>query len=238
MPPTVQTSAARYTLIAATPIVNPATAMPYDPDKHRRQSVRLPDYDYASAGGYFVTICTHGHVCLFGEIAEEEMHLNACGQIAYDEWRRTPAVRPNVRLDAFVVMPNHIHGVLIIVGDNFADGGDNRADESRNHDGGDRRGVLQYAPTTVGPTDGQSEPASRFRSPSQTLGAIIRGYKGAVTKRINQLRGTPGEAVWQRGFYDHVIRHEKDLARIRRYVDRNPARWYWDRLHPRAPNSK
>ncbi len=87
------------------------------------------------------------------------------------------------------------------------------------------RGVLQYAPTTT---------TSRFNSPSQTIGAIVRGFKSAVTKRINSLRGTPGQPVWQRNYYEHIIRDERSLHHIQQYVDNNPQRWHMDRYNLEA----
>ena len=186
--------------------------MAYNPDKHHRRSIRLRGYDYSQPGAYFITICTHDRDCLFGDVIDGVMDLTPYGRIVSDEWHRTEMVRSNVVLDAFVVMPNHVHGIIWIV--------------EFNDDHGDglqrRRGVLQYAPTpTTGP--------SGLQSPSQTVGAIVRGFKGAVTKRINHHRGTPGVPVWQRGYYEHIIRNERALNRIRRYIIENPLHWPNDR---------
>ena len=90
--------------------------MPYDPDKHHRRSIRLKVYDYTQAGAYFVTLCAWQHECLFGEIVDDEMRLNDYGRVLEEEWVRTAEVRPNVDLDAFVVMPNHLHGIIVICG--------------------------------------------------------------------------------------------------------------------------
>ena len=176
--------------------------MPYDPEKHDRRSIRLPDYDYGQPGAYFVTICTHDRVCLFGDVVDGRMHPTDFGRITRDEWRRTKRVRDNVALDTFVVMPNHVHGIVVIT---------HRPDS---------RGESPFAPTT-----------REFRSPSHTLGAIVRGFKGAATRRVNRRRGTPGEPVWQRGYYEHVIRTRRALDRIRRYICQNPARWHRDLNH-------
>ncbi len=175
--------------------------MPYDPEKHDRRSIRLPDYDYGQPGAYFVTICTHDRVCLFGDVVDGRMHPTDFGRITRDEWRRTKRVRDNVALDTFVVMPNHVHGIVVIT---------HRPD---------RCSESPFAPTR------------EFRSPSHTLGAIVRGFKGAATRRINRRRGTPGEPVWQRGYYEHVIRTRRALDRIRRYIRQNPARWHRDLNH-------
>lgn len=165
--------------------------MSYDPNRHHRRSIRLPGYDYARVGAYFITICTHGRARLFGQVARGAMVLSELGQIAEDEWRRAPALRPNVALDAFVVMPDHMHAVVVI--------------ERQTSDCAGR-------PTA-------------FHSPSQTVGAIVRGYKAAVTRRINDARGVAPSPLWLRNYYEHIVRDDADLDRIRRYIANNPARW-------------
>jgi len=184
------------------------------PERHRRRSIRLKGYNYSQAGAYFITICTQERECLFGQVIEGVMQLNEYGWIVHDEWVRTADVRPNVELDLFVVMPNHLHIIVVI----------------HSHDCG--RGVLQYAPTScAGTTENQT---SRLRSPSQTIGAIVRGFKSASTKRINELRKTPGAAVWQRNYFEHIIRDEESLHHIRQYIVENPLRWHLDRENPNA----
>jgi REP element-mobilizing transposase RayT len=167
--------------------------------KHHRRSIRLKGYDYSQAGAYFITICTHNREYLFGEIVDDEMVLNDAGKIVRDEWLKTEKLRSNIKCDGFIVMPNHFHGILVIT-------------ESR-------RGVLQYAPTTL-------------QSPSQTIGAIVRGFKSTVTKQINQLRQTPGQKLWHRNYYEHIIRNENDYYRIYEYIENNPLKWEFDSLHP------
>ena len=174
--------------------------MHFNREKHHRRSVRLKGYDYSSSGAYFVTICAWKRECLFGEINNGGMHFNDYGRIVKDEWCQTVHVRPNVDLDEFFIMPNHLHGIVVI----------------------NRRGVLQYAPTR--------EPA--LRSPSQTIGAIIRGFKSVTTKQINILRNTPGMPVWQRNYFEHIIRDEKDLYKIRQYIKSNPLQWQIDSENP------
>jgi len=175
----------------------------YNPESHHRRSIRLKEYDYAQAGMYFVTVCAQNRECLFGEVIDEEMRLNGVGQIVEAQWQKTASLRPQIKLDAYVVMPNHFHGIIFILNN--------------------RRGVLQYAPTR----DRQS-----FRSPSQTVGAIIRGFKSAAAKEINLSRGTPGLPVWQRNYHEHIIRDENELNRIREYIVLNPARWKDDEENP------
>lgn len=151
-----------------------------------------------------MTICTWNRECLFGDIVEGGMIVNEYGNAALNEWVKTADIRPNVELDYYVIMPNHLHGVLMI-----------------NYVCNAGRGVLQYAPTR--PT---------LRSPSQTIGAIVRGFKSAVTKTINDIRDTPGVPVRQRNYYEHVIRNDDELNRIREYVVNNPARWEEDENNP------
>jgi REP element-mobilizing transposase RayT len=173
--------------------------MAEDNPKRQRRSIRLPHYDYRESGFYFVTLCVHDRVCLFGEIVNGIMQLNECGALVASEWSRTAVIRPQVVLDEFVVMPNHFHGIVMLKVS--------------------RRGVLPYA-------------FPNFRSPSQTLGAILRGFKSTTTKRINEIRDTLGAAVWQRNYYEHVVRNDEELQRIREYIVNNPAQWELDRENP------
>ncbi len=184
--------------------------MAFDPEKHHRRSVRLPDYDYAQPGAYFVTVCTHERECLFGEIAEEAMRLNDLGRVVSEVWHAVPAHFSDARTDAFVVMPNHIHGVIVIVGYATADSG---------------VGATHVSPLPVPQRPAGPKPGS--------LGAIVGSFKSAVTRRINAHRGTPGAKVWQRNYHEHVIRGRRDLDRVRRYIAENPQRWFWDRYRPR-----
>ncbi len=183
--------------------------MPYNPDFHHRHSIRLKTYDYSQPGAYFVTICTWNKECVFGEISRGQLELNDIGRIVEKEWLRTGNIRTNVELDVHVIMPNHFHGILIIHNDGRA-GYTDRC-----------RGVSQYAPTN-----------QTFRSPSNSLGAIVRGFKSAATSAINQNRNTPGVPVWQRNYYEHVIRSEDDLNTIRQYIMNNPLRWGEDDENP------
>jgi len=182
--------------------------VPYDPNRHHRRSIRLKGYDYTQPGAYFITIVTYERMPLFGEIVNGEMRLNEYGQMVRDEWFQTAVVRPYVVLhpDEFVVMPNHVHGIIWIV-DTNADGGD---------DVGARR---RRAPT-----------AEQFGKPIPgSIPTIVRSFKSMTTRRINLLRNAPGTPVWQRNYYDRIIRHERALNAIRQYIIENPRRWQMDR---------
>lgn len=199
--------------------------MSYDPDKHDRQSIRLRGYDYTQTGAYFITICAHDRVCLFGEVEEGRMYLNAYGRIVVEEWRHSQDLRTEIVLDTYIVMPNHVHGIVLIThSDGRSDGRDVR--------GYDIRAGKQSAPA-VGAT-GRSPLPDEYDPgpPPKSLGAMVAGFKSAATTRINRLRDMPGAAVWQRGYYDHIIRNEKAWRRIRRYIETNPARWHQDTNHP------
>jgi len=183
--------------------------MSYDPERHHRRSIRLKGYDYTRPGAYFVTISTYQRECLFGKLVDGEMRLNAYGEIVRDEWFKTAQIRPNVLLtaDEFVVMPNHIHGIIWIV------------DDLETRPVGATRRV---APTAT----------QRPRGPEPgSIAAIVGSFKSAVAKRINRMRQTRGAAVWQRNYYEHIIRNERALRAIRRYILENPLRWHLDRYN-------
>ncbi len=189
-----------------------------DSNKQYRRSIRLPHYDYGQPGGYFVTICTHNRDPLFGEIVNAQMVCNDCGRIVTEEWLQTKQLRSYVELDAFVVMPNHVHGVIMIL--------DNDGDAAR-ADMAIRRGMARHAPTR---RFGDLQP--------RTLATIVGSFKSAVTKRINELRRTPGAPVWQRNYYEHIIRNENELHRIRDYIINNPAQWQEDHENPQNLNKR
>ena len=178
--------------------------MSYDSDKHQRRSIRLKDYDYSQAGAYFVTLCTRNKECIFGKVVNGEMVLNKCGKVVEEEWVKTAEIRKNVELDVFVVMPNHFHGIAAIIED--------------------CRGTARCAPTEHNRQFGKMTSAS--------LPAIIRSFKSAVTRQINELRDTPYAPVWQRNYYEHVIRNEKDLNEIKEYIVSNPLKWDLDNENP------
>jgi len=172
--------------------------MTYDSTKHHRRSLRLPAYNYAQAGAYFVTLVTHARECLFGQVIDGEMRLNALSEVVAEEWQRTADVRREVELDVFVVMPNHAHGIVVF--------------------------------NPVG-AHGCAPLPQPFRPP-RSLGSFVAGFKAAVTKRINGIRGTPELPVWQRNYHEHVIRNEEDRDRIRQYIAGNPTCWDQDRENP------
>jgi len=226
----------------------------YNPNIHKRRSIRLKGYDYASAGLYFITLCVQDRVALFGKVVLGEMERNYFGDMVYKEWQKTAAIRKNCSLGAFIIMPNHFHAILSI----------------------------DYAVK-------KTEEIGVFKSPSQTIGAIIRGFKGATTKQIKALLlaerekkaflketnfnkktdsdiednlGDTGElqfaptegfgstiaptegfdsaitelidlskSIWQRDYYEHIIRNQKAYVTIENYIINNPKKWEEDKFY-------
>lgn len=232
----------------------------YNPNKHHRRSIRLKGYDYSQAGLYFITICCQDRAHLFGEVINGEMHLNAFGKIALKEWLATEKIRDNCKIHESIVMPNHLHGIIEIT---FKKGNDNTVGDE-----------LQFAHTNKPfvPTDKPSAPTETkfdstalFKSPSQTIGSIIRGFKIATIKKIkeNIVEGELGELqfaptastsleefnrgefgfvpaaeiirsldfkIWQRNYYEHIIRDEQAYYRISQYIISNPKKWTEDKF--------
>ena len=159
----------------------------YNPNIHFRKSIRCKNYDYSQNGYYFVTICTQGKEFLFGRIENGKMLLNDYGIIVENEWIQTATMRINIELDEYVIMPNHIHVIIRINNGMELAGG----------------GV-------------KTETFEQFGKPtSNSISTIIRGYKSSVTRQINTLRNLQGMPVWQRNYYEHIIRKEDDLKKVR-----------------------
>lgn len=166
-------------------------------NKYRIESARLPGWNYAAAGYYFITINTHERAHLFGKVVRGEMVCNPLGLVVWEEWERSAEIRRELELDAFVVMPDHIHAIVVIKpGD----------------------GTEAQDPPPAPPT------GKLYRRP-KSVSSFVAGFKSACTTRINQIRRMPGVPVWQPRFYDHIIRNEAALERIRRYIINNPAQW-------------
>lgn len=181
--------------------------MKYNPDKHHRRSIRLQGYDYTQTGMYFITICIWQRECLLGNVvgacsailsnnnddinqpAPTYIELSRYGQVVQYNWNILANKFSNVQVDKFVIMPNHIHGIIQI--------------------------------TT---------------SEGEALPEIIRSFKTSSARRINQLRDSKGIPVWQRNYYEHIIRNEEALQKIREYIFNNPLSWEQDQLHPNNPS--
>jgi putative transposase len=184
--------------------------MKFDPADHHRKSIRLKGYDYAQSGGYYVTLVAFRRECLFGEIVEGKVHPSPLGKIVDECWRSIPEHFPNVELDAYVVMPNHIHGIIIIF---------------------DGRGTIYRAPTHHTPI------IERFGKPTVgSLPTIVRTFKSAVTRRAE--RELNSGNIWQRNYFEHIIHDQTDWERITAYIADNPLNWVDDQENPANVSKK
>ena len=153
--------------------------MSYNPEIHHRQSIRLQGYDYTNEGIYFVTICCYQRQHLFGEIDNGEMKINLIGQIVSALWQKIPQHFPNVELDGFILMPDHLHGIIII-------------SESKE---------------------------------KSSLANIIQNFKSISSRKINRITKTYGISIWQRNYYERIVRTEQELTNLYEYIKNNPANW-------------
>ena len=182
----------------------------YNPDIHHRRSVRLSGYDYSQGGWYFVTICVQDRMCLFGNIVNEQMRLNNAGLMIKNWWQKVDSKFPSVQTDKYVVMPNHFHGIINIVG---------------------------AAPCGRPIRDNNNNASGQPHSVAPALGDILNWFKTMTTNKYicrvkqNGWPPFPGR-LWQRNYYEHIIRNEKDLNHIRQYIAENPINWQTDEENP------
>lgn len=200
----------------------------FDPKKHHRRSIRLKGYDYSKPGAYFVTIVAWQRECLFGEIHDGEMQLNQYGEIVQTWWDEIPKHFPNVETISFVIMPNHIHGIILIT--------DKRSTvpvpDNQNNEIG--RGVVSTPKKETqkrGEIPAQPGGGTPLRAP--TLGQVVAYFKYQSTKEMNALDDTGTiTKFWQRNYYERVIRNEKEMAKIWDYIETNPIHWAEDDENP------
>jgi len=188
----------------------------YDPDIHHRRSIRLPGFDYTQDGAYSITICTHEKQCLFGDVIDGKMLLNRFGTLIYDCWIDLASRFQYIELDEFITMPNHVHGIILI-----------------------RRGKAEPCPLpTPHPSKARLRlaPTPAFGKPvGKSVSSIIGSFKSTATRMMNAMRNTPGAPLWQRNYYEHIIRDDDDMNRTREYIIENPLRWYEDENNPSNP---
>lgn len=175
--------------------------MPTSTLNHRR-SIRLPEYDYSQPGEYFITLVTHARERLFGDIVDYEMGLNPFGQMVCQEWNKIPILHPEMELGEFIIMPNHFHAIVII---------------------NDLPVPNELPLRTQLPLPNDHISRRRMKIPM-----VLGRFKMNTAKCINQIRGTPGFPVWQRNYYEHIIRSEKEYLQIEAYIENNPANWVAD----------
>ena len=177
----------------------------------RRKPTRLTGYDYSSYGGYFVTICSHEKRCLFGKVLNDAVVLSALGRLVNEHWLAIPRHYPHISLDQYIVMPNHLHGILMI--------------------------VQETGGSSASPTHGMQasvQGGSSIKSRMQPITRVIGDFKSGVTREFRKSNPTWQGQIWQRGFYDRVIRDERDLHEIREYIVFNPLKWELDRENPNS----
>ncbi|NJD22682.1 MAG: transposase [Melioribacter sp.] len=175
-------------------------------NKYRIESARLKEFDYSATAWYYVTICTKGMIDWLGKIKNEKVELSSIGKIVLEEWTRTKEIRKSVELDEFVIMPNHLHGIIII------------------NDTVETTGSVGLNSTKV-----ETQGSASLQVVTQNLSNIIKGFKSATTFRIR--KECNKNFSWQPRFYDHVIRNEKSLYKIRNYIQLNPLKWEIDEYY-------
>jgi putative transposase len=180
--------------------------MTFNPEIHHRHSIRLPHYDYSQPGYYFVTLCARDRECLFGDIENNCIVLNNIGILVKKKWHDLPSHFSGIELDNMVIMPNHLHGIIIIT---------------------DRRGgvippISNEGVVTKGAT------TAPLRN-GKTLGRMIAWFKYESTKEINfNVSGNPNVKLWQRNYFERIVRNDEELNRIRNYIATNPETWEED----------
>jgi len=185
--------------------------MTYDPTRHHRRSIRLPGYNYAQAGWYLVTICTHHRTCLFGRVIDDQMHLNPPGRMVQAAWTELPHRYPYIQTDALIVMPNHTHAIIVLT-----------------------------PPKLVGADPRVRPPSANSKRPP-SLPEIVQRFKTLTTKRytegVERAAWPPfTKRLWQRNYHEHIIRTERSLHRLRQYIANNPAQWPHDKENPTPPS--
>ena len=200
--------------------------MTYDPERHHRRSIRLRDYDYSVAGAYFVTICTYDRACVFGEVFDGTMRPSAAAETVARAWDALPDRFPTILLDAFVVTPNHVHGI-VLAGAN--------GDAVVTEPGTASRAPTESAVASATADDGVVRaglalPSPRPRRPdaTPTLGTVVGAFKSLSAISCNRLLGRGGQPFWHRNYFERIIRNDVALDRARLYIDQNPANWSTD----------
>lgn len=189
--------------------------MTFNPEIHHRRSIRLKGYDYSQAGAYFVTICTNDKESIFGDVMDKEMRLNECGKITLNCWADLPKHYSQIELDEFIIMPNHVHGIVVFVGAPLA-----------------APGIMAAPGIDVLPgasaTKNKAQKKKGAASSAPTLGDVIRTFKSMSAIAVNRVLDRQGVPVWQRNYYEHIIRNENELYKTRAYVADNPLNWETD----------
>ena len=184
--------------------------MAYNPNIHHRKSIRLPSHDYSQTGAYFITVCTHQRTHLFGEIIDGNMILNEIGRILLKCWREIPEHFSMVRVDEFIIMPNHMHGIIVI----------------------DAVGAIHESPRyTAHPQRAIHESPLQINIVARRnmiIPKLVGRFKMQAAKQINIFRNTPITPIWQRNYWERIIRTEQEMQLVRQYIRNNPVQWQHD----------
>ena len=184
--------------------------------KPNRQSIRLKGYDYSAEGAYFVTMVCKDRLPWLGDVVNGEMQLSEAGKIIEEEWLRGAELRSEITLDAYVIMPNHFHGIAVI-GEPLIPVRRGVWTYAQNDNHRNDQGVNPYAPTGL-------------QSPKKSLGSLIRAFKAGCTSRIRQ--SISADFAWQRNFHDRIIRNQQELQKIQDYIHNNASTWDKDMFRP------
>ena len=195
--------------------------MKFDPEKHHRRSIRLKNYDYSQPGYYFLTICTYKRQSWFGEIKNNRMYLNQIGKIVAEEWINTRKIRPKFQLDEWIIMPNHLHGIVII-DENILGLGERNRDILGDRNISEQKIFGEASQDILGARN------APLRQEPNSISSFVAGFKSAVTKRINLLRNNRDIPIWQRNYYESIIQDEQSLLAIQEYIFNNPCQWEKD----------
>ncbi len=179
-----------------------------------RKPLRLPNFDYAAAGAYFVTVCSHLRRPIFGRVVGDQCRLSSLGAVVQSTWHKSPSHFENIQLDEFIVMPNHVHGILWILPD------DSKWDSDESINSFAKVGAQHAAPLQRLP---RVQPGS--------LSAIVRSFKSAATREAYRQNLNNGQPIWQRNYHEHILRDEEDLFLHRKYIQENPLKWALDDYH-------
>jgi REP element-mobilizing transposase RayT len=200
-------------------------------NKYRIPSARMQNWNYGWNAPYFVTICTKNREHYFGNITNGKLQLSEIGQMAEKYWYEIPQHFPFVQLGAFVVMPNHVHGIIIIEKpvetQNIASGRNDGRNDDRNDGRNDGRNVETQNFASLPPTP-PTPPKNTFGPQSKNLASIVRGYKIGVTKNARQIHA---DFEWQPRFHDHIIRDNESFIKIQTYISENPMKWVDDKFY-------
>jgi REP element-mobilizing transposase RayT len=191
----------------------------------------LKDFDYSSAGKYFITICTKNREDLFGKIENGIMRLSEIGEITKQIWEESFNIRRELFCEEYTIMPNHIHAIVTINHQNIVET-HGRASLPENVWHGNAGKTTGRASLQNGHRNGVAR-----RTP-KSISSFVAGFKSVVTKQINKYIKSPGVPVWQSRFYDHIIRNESELNRIREYIITNPLNWMEDENNRELINAK